>query len=310
MSVRAVMARWFPDAVITISRPETGVSTPVFRVRIDGDTYWARLGEDAGECRDGEIAAHRLMSGIGLPVPGVVRYEAEPPELDRSIALTTQIPGVPVSTLQSAPWLGEVAVEIGRILARINAIEVTGFGWAYPSERRGTPCGQYTSRAAWILGYGEALRTVEASGALPLPVMRDVARAMEDWASEPDCVTASLAHGDLDSTHLYVDPERRAFTGIIDFGELRGAGQLYDLGHLLLHDGESGCPTLFADVLRGYAEVSALPDDVWQRIRMQAMVIGMRSLAIQLGRHPSPYRDWLTTRLVTLAEWSEEHGDA
>lgn len=302
LRMRAVLERWFPGQDISVSRAGTGVSTPVFRVRMDSETFWARLGEEPGERRDGEVAAHRLMAGIGLPVPHVLRYEAAPPELDRSIALGTPIPGVPISTLPPAPWLRDAAVEVGRILARINAIQVPGFGWAHASERDGIPVGQCLSRGAWVKEYWEALRKVEVSNALPVHAMRAIATAVESWASEPDSPTASLVHGDLDASPLYVDPEHRAFTGIIDFGELRGAGHLYDLGHLLLHDGEDGRPELFADVVQGYMEIRPLPGDVMGDIRREAIAIGTRALSIQLGRPPSPYREWLMQRLSLLAE--------
>lgn len=45
---------------------------------------------------------------------------------------------------------------------------------------------------------------------------------------------ARLAHGDLDLIHIYQD--KGEYTGIIDFGEIRGADRLYDLGHFNLHD--------------------------------------------------------------------------
>lgn len=38
-----------------------------------------------------------------------------------------------------------------------------------------------------------------------------------------------LAHGDFDTTHIYQDNGR--YTGIIDFGEIRGADRWYDLGY-------------------------------------------------------------------------------
>lgn len=304
------MTRWFPHARITISRPGTGVSTPVFRVGIDEEAFWARLGEEPGERRDGEVAAHRLMATCGLPVPDVVRYEAAPPELDRSISLTMHITGVPISTLQPSTWLEHVAVQIGHVLARINAIELSGFGWAYASEHHGIPTGQYASRDGWVQEYRDSLHLVEVSGALPKLVMRAITTAVGTWASEPDRTGAWLVHGDLDASHLYVDPERGALTGIIDFGELRGADQFYDLGHLLLHDGEFGQPELFTKVLRGYGEAATLPLDAMTRIRSVAIAIGIRALAIQLGRPPSPYREWLQRRLITLAKSGEEGGDA
>ncbi|MBO0715312.1 MAG: phosphotransferase, partial [Acidimicrobiales bacterium] len=48
---------------------------------------------------------------------------------------------------------------------------------------------------------------------------------------------AHLAHGDLDVTHIY--QENGCYSGIIDFGEVRGAEREFDLGHFLLHDGET-----------------------------------------------------------------------
>jgi Ser/Thr protein kinase RdoA (MazF antagonist) len=110
-----------------------------------------------------------------------------------------------------------------------------------------------------------------------------VSEAVECWAALPGSATSYLAHGDLDSTHLYVDPAsaRKTFTGIIDFGEIRGADPLYDLGHLLLHDGEGGRPVLLPHLLAGYAQVTPLPDDATDAIRLQALAIGARA------RHPA-----------------------
>lgn len=163
------------------------------------------------------------------------------------------------------------------------------------------PVGACCSRDEWVGGYREALRHVRASGILPATVIRDVDGAVARWGQEPDRATGWLAHGDFDASHVYVDPQRAILTGIIDLGELRAADRWYDLGHLLLHDGESSRPALFPGVLSGYAEISPLPDDATERIRTLAIVIGTRALAIQLGRPPSAYRAWLARRLVELS---------
>lgn len=47
-SVITILARWFPGREIDVSRADTGVSTPVFRVQIDDEPLWARLGEKSG----------------------------------------------------------------------------------------------------------------------------------------------------------------------------------------------------------------------------------------------------------------------
>lgn len=100
----------------------------------------------------------------------------------------------------------------------------------------------------------------------------------------PDRSSGYLAHGDFNTTHIYVDSVHHKLAGCIDFGELRGADPYYDLGHLLLHDGESGRPSLFPDILSGYADVTPLPTGIMAQVRMQAVVIGARALALKLDR--------------------------
>lgn len=43
-----------------------------------------------------------------------------------------------------------------------------------------------------------------------------------------------------------------------------------------------------------------LPDDAMDQLRLQALVIGTRALAVQFGRPPSPCRDWLAGRICAL----------
>lgn len=307
-SVNAVVARWFPNREIDVSRAETGVSTPVFRVIINGDILWVRLGEDPGERRDGEVAAHERLVAAGVPVPDVIRYEAAPPELDRCIALTSHMPGVPLADLDADStdgWLTNIAREVGRTLAQINSIPVRGFGWASESSEEDRPVAEHGDRATWTAEYRNACSIIAESGAFDSKTVGALHTGIEQWAQLPDSTTGSLAHGDFDSTHIYVDPEDRTYHGFIDFGEIRGADPLYDLGHLLLHDGEAGRPRLFPHILDGYGTVTPLPADAMDQIRLQALAIVARALAIQLGRPPSSYRDWLTARLTILVRPQE-----
>lgn len=122
----------------------------------------------------------------------------------------------------------------------------------------------------------------------------------------PGSSGAHLAHGDFDGTHIYIDPDNGTFTGIIDFGEIRGTDLVYDLGHLLLHDGQAERPAIFPYVLTGFSRVIPQPDDVSDGIRLQALAIATRALAIQLKRPPSTYRNWLQSRIETMIREREE----
>ena len=301
-AIRPVIARWFPDQDIAIERAGSGTSTPVFAVRVAGDTFFARLAEDPGERRDAEVAVHRLLTASGVPVPRIVRYEPDPPDLDRSLALTTRVPGVALADASTGPWLPDVACAAGDALSRVNALPVRGYGWVSGIDDDGALLAAHPTRAAWAAEYLAAAETVAASGILASGIAADTASAVARWAVLPDPAISRLAHGDLDATHLYVDPAsaEKPFTGIIDFGEIRGADPLYDLGHLLLHDGEGGRPVLLPSLLAGYTQGTPLPGDTMHAIRLHALAIGARALAIQSGRPHTPYRAWLAHRLTEL----------
>jgi aminoglycoside phosphotransferase (APT) family kinase protein len=299
--VHAVLARWFPERAVTITQAGTGVSTPVFAVEVDDGMYYARLGEEPGERRDAEVAAHRILTGAGVPVPAIVRYESAPAELDRSIQLTSRMPGGALADLPAGEWLPEVGRAAGEALARINAVPVRGYGWVRDITRDGVLVAEHVSRAAWAKEYVDAAETLAGSPILGSGHAARVMACVRRWAAL-SCPSAShLAHGDFDTTHVYIDPASGAFTGIIDLGEIRGADRLYDLGHLLLHDGEAGRPTVLPPVVRGYAGRVPVPDEAMDDIRLQAIAIATRALAIQLRRAPGPYRDWLEQRLIALA---------
>lgn len=300
-AVRAVLARWFPGRAIAVERARSGTSTPVFRVRIDGEIHYARLAEDPGERRDAEVAVHRRLAAEGIPVPDVVRYEARPPELDRSLALTQRVPGVPIAELPSMARLADACPAAGCAVAAVNAIPVRGYGWVASVTDDDALRAEHETRAAWVAEYLAAAEIVMAARVLASDVAAHLRAAIDAWAAMPASLISHLAHGDLDATHVYVDPASGVFTGIIDFGEIRGADRLYDLGHLLLHDGEAGRPRLLRGVVAGYASMHPLPDGAMVAIRLHAIAIGTRALAIQLRRAPSPYRERLARRLEHLA---------
>lgn len=91
-----------------------------------------------------------------------------------------------------------------------------------------------------------------------------------------------LVHGDLDVTHIYAHDGR--YSGIIDFGEMRGADRYFDLGHFLLHDGETRTARLFASLLDGYRQVESMPEGCYRAIRTSAILLGLRQLAWWLSR--------------------------
>jgi aminoglycoside phosphotransferase (APT) family kinase protein len=303
--VGALLRRWLPNRTVAFSRAETGSSTPVYRVveAATGHVWYLRLAEAAGESRAAESRVHQLLRDARLPVPEVLAWEPRPPELDRSAMLTSRVPGRPLRVLpRLAPATIAAAVHAaGRDLARINQVPVRGFGWVQgvltPDDAL---VAEHRTRAAWTAEYARAMADVAASGMIGHAVSDRVQQSVDRWLRRPDGATSGLAHGDFDATHIYLSEPAMRYSGIIDFGEIRGADPWYDLGHALFHDTEPDRRPIFAALLTGYHAVTPLAAGALADIQQQAIAIGVRRLAIA-QRRESPTTAWLANRLATLA---------
>lgn len=283
----------------------SGGSTPVYRVTIGETTAYLRLAEVPGERRDAEVRVHELLRERGLPVPRVLRFELEPPELGRSAALTSVIPGRPIGRHTPIAALQRIAHAAGRDLAAINTVPVQGYGWVDLVRGKDRHLvAEHPTRASWAVEYLAATETVIAFGCFSASRSAAVDEAMRIWADLSDGGSSRLAHGDFDATHIYADPETHTYAGIIDFGEIRGADPLYDLGHVWMQRADTFGTAVFEHLLDGYRECGDLPDDWRGRVRLQSIAIATRALAIRLGRPPNPYRHALIERLRTLLDTS------
>ncbi len=186
---------------------------------------------------------------------------------------------------------GRVLAAAGRDLAVINGVDVAGFGWV----RRDRPDvarleAELPTLRAFALGDLEALLAV-LPAFLATDEVRKIRRVVARCDAWLDADRAVLAHGDLDATHIFhLDGD---YTGIIDFGEIRGADPLYDLGHFALHDGETIPYPVLPHLLTDYGEVARLPPDHEPRIRLWSLLIGVRALARSAKRPRAAYQDHL-----------------
>jgi len=193
-----------------------------------------------------------------------------------------EVPGGSIAQGGTDDEARQVAVAAGRDVAVINSVRVSGFGWL---QRDGS-----SQLAAELPSYREF-----AVSYLPKPWpgrLRDVfdrrqlnaLRALAAGEQDKRFRVGHLVHGDLDVTHIYSHGGR--YSGIIDFGEMHGADRHFDLGHFMLHDGETRPAPLFNSFLAGYRQVSPLPAGHCQAIRVSAVLLGLR----QLSRWLSPER--------------------
>jgi aminoglycoside phosphotransferase (APT) family kinase protein len=280
--VLAVVERSLGTHEVRIERTSEGVSTEVYRVHRGTETFYLRLAEEPGDDMAPEVEVHRRLLDAGVRIPDVVHYEGLAPELGRSIAVTTEIPGESLESCTDEDLARRVVHDAGRDLARINRIATNGWGWA----RRDGPVwpvrGEFDSWGDWVTsGIVPDVRTL-AGTVFDDATVAAIERIVEDEAQrrpEP----STLVHGDFDVTQIF--HRDGAYTGIIDFGEIRGAESHYDLAHFLLHD-TTIVPFTLADALRrGYTDVTALGEDAAVRIVRTGVLIGVFRLARAVSRY-------------------------
>ncbi len=289
----------FASSRCRFARTETGVSTQVYRIWHGDEIFYLRVAEEPTASLLPEVQVHTMLHERGVKVPQVVYFDPFDQDVGRSVMVTTQIRGEHIGHHRIDATLAEILREAGRDLAIINSIPVAGFGWI---RRDQSHAAELQAEHAILQSYvsehlvadlallgTEVLTTGETTMAHALIGQATiVAPAGQAW----------LAHGDLDVTHIYQEHGR--YTGIIDFGEIRGGGRFYDLGHFNLHDGETLRGPVLHFLLEGYGEIAPLPlDHVWQ-IRVWSLLIGIRALARSMSRPPGEYQRYLARSVVAL----------
>ena len=128
-------------------------------------------------------------------------------------------------------------------------------------------------------------------------VLTAVEEVLDEERAHPPAA-ARLAHGDFDTTAIFCSDGR--YTGIIDFGEIRGAEPAFDLGHFHLHDEERMPARLLPALLAGHGRVALPPDE--PSIRRSAVLSGLRQLCRWLDRGWGPGHPAVLSRAARIAE--------
>ncbi|MGH2495374.1 MAG: phosphotransferase [Ktedonobacteraceae bacterium] len=280
--------RIFITNPISVEHVAEGVSTCVYRIVFQHETFYLRVLPEEGASLAPEVAVHKRLRELQVKVPEVIYFDHLYEPLQRSVMLTTGIKGIPASESSelSQNELAAVVVEAGRDLARINGVKVEGFGWM----KRDLPdiehiyAEQATDRA-FMLEYWEADLAYLGKHILDASEIAALERIRIYYDPLLDGEQGYLAHGDFDMTHIFQENGR--YTGIIDFGEIRGTNRWYDPGHFHVRDGEYTSYSHWLDIVHGYSEVALLPSNHECCIRFMSTLINVRALVRSLQKRPA-----------------------
>ena len=269
---------------LRVARTPAGVAAQVYRVQAAERVLYVRIAEEDHEDLSVDAALLEHLRGEGLHVPPVVHVEPFDQGLGRSVLIMGQIAGEPLAHCRDEGAARRVARAAGRELAVLNGLGVRGYGWIQRRAPVWPLRAIFRDYAEFVTSY---LPDPWPGPLAPLFSAAELDRLWSLVASERrrELGGARLAHGDFDTTPIFQVDGR--YTGLIDFGEIRGTDPLFDLGHFLLHDQESTPIPLVDELLAGYAEVVVLPVGHEELVRRSAILLGLRQLARWLG----PFRN-------------------
>jgi len=275
----------------SIERVEEGVSTYVYRIQSSNEVFYLRLLPEIGASFAPEVYVHQLLRAKGVNVPEVIYFEHFNEVLQQSLMLTTEIKGVHLGHCSSIEDQKAILREAGRDLALINSIPVKHFGWInrdssgvrqleaeHPSYRAFIY--EYLKHDLDLLGNSQVLKGSD------ITVIYSILDRYDTWLDEEQ---AWLAHGDFDGNHIY--QQQGHYTGIIDFGEIRGATSWYDLGLFRMRDGELLPELVLPYLVEGYREVLSLPSDYELHINFSSLLTAVRMLAHVIKKYPERAQD-------------------
>ena len=285
--VKTLVDSIFPTSNTIIERVTEGVSTCVYRIIHNHETFYLRILPEEGQSFAPEVAVHQKLGKMGVKVPEVIYFEHFYEPLQRSVMVTTEIKGHPLSqSITLSPRkLDAILLEAGRDIALINSIPVDGFGWIQRDKpdliRLRAELSTFRDFALEHWNVDIAYLAEHALSSSEIHAIEQIRSRYDSLLNEPQ---AYLAHGDFDTSHIF--QHNGHYTGIIDFGEIRGANRWYDVAQFHMRDGEYLPCTLLSSLLAGYKEAVSLLHDYMNILRFTSLLINVRTLARTLQKRP------------------------
>lgn len=214
----------YPDSTVYEAQyPETSV---IFKA-IDPD----------GRDPDGialEAWTCEKVCALGVPAPRVLAVDTSRDLFPGSYFLMEKANGFALDSLKLTAEEQQHYVRLlGSYLRQIHAVKLGGFGWLDEAHFRQTGevkgC-EATWRISVLKNVPSCLEYLEREGAIDRSAVETIHDLIAAHGEVLDqCAEASLLHGDLGDIHVWVDPERRDITSLVDFGERRAGDPVWDI---------------------------------------------------------------------------------
>ncbi len=227
-ALRAIVAHHFGSATRLLSAEELtdGFFNAAYRLDLtNGFRYVLKAAPPASirvlryeqDIMAAEVEAIRLVrANTSMPAPKIYCYDRSRALIENEFFIMAFIPGESLFTLKPrlAPEdLQPIERQVGAYLREMNTITGRSFGYCAPSSP------QFGS---WREAFDFMVRGVLADGqeiAVDLPLPYDALQKLleHSYAALEEVATPQLVHWDLWDGNIFVDPDTRKITGVIDF---------------------------------------------------------------------------------------------
>ena len=250
-----------------------GVSTDVFKL-IYKDTYYLKILPQ----EDSLLAitlANNLLLDLGVRVAKIEYTSENNSTIDnRSFYIEKEIKGKSIKgdhTL-SKQQEEQILFEAGKDLAKINSIKVLGVGWIEGVKDNKLYSHGKTYDDFILRNMDSMLNQLSENNILS----SNQKKKIKDYIINNQNIintnnTSFLAHGDFSINHIY--SKNGKYSGIIDFGDIRGTSKYHDLGHFYTFSN-----SYFNSLEKGYSSEYKLSNNYMEIVEVEAVIFAVSKL--------------------------------
>jgi Ser/Thr protein kinase RdoA (MazF antagonist) len=271
-------AQKYLSNIISVEPVPKGSSTYVYRVTTTSGTYYMRfLPDDASFAA--EVLVHNSLYTAGVKVPKILGFEHKNEYTGLSLMLVDEITGTCIEDDPPINNLHTILRDAGRQLALIHTVTVDGFGWIDRSSYDKLK-GEKRSFDEYFSEYLN--NDLQAISQHPFSEEEKIQihNLMISARKTLNVQKAVLVHGDFDISHIF--HSKGSYSGIIDFGEIRGNNSLFDLATFI---GFYQDRKAYSYLLEGYCEITNLTAEDLYSAELMALFILLRVLGKKARPH-------------------------
>jgi hypothetical protein len=262
-----------PFSNCDIEEVNDGVSTDVYKL-INSEIHYLKIFSDHHSLAS-IFLANKLMLQEEVNVPEIIYFkEKDTVQKKRGFYIEKELKGKPIKEDPTIPEevKEKIVIEAGKDLAKINSIPVEGVG-SIKGVKEGKLYSRWGNYNDFILrNTNNMLDDLSNNSILSNDQTEKIANYISNHQLLLDTQNTSyLAHGDFCIEHIYhLDGK---YSGIIDFGDIRGTSKFHDLAHFYTYN-----RNYFESLIKGYNSVYKLPSDYMEKIIIEAVTFGVGKL--------------------------------